>query len=294
MKLIKEKIFPIIISALKEDIGSGDITSSVVFEKDVSLLAHIVAQERCVLAGIDVARWTFDAVDEKIAFTALCKDGDNVKKGKRIISVKGSARSVLTAERTVLNFLSHLSGVATITNIFAREVKGTDAEIYDTRKTTPGLRELEKYAVAIGGGFSYRIGLWDGIMIKDNHLSGLRLKASLDFARDRQGSKVKAIKAAVEAFKNKGYKNIEVEVETLAEFQEALEAGADIIMLDNMEPEDIKKAEKLRKGSSIILEASGGISMENIKKIAKTGVDRISIGRITHSAPSIDFSLEIA
>jgi len=289
MKLTKEKIFPIIISALKEDIGSGDITSSVVFEKDVSVLAHIAAKEECVVAGMDVVKWVFDAVDEKLAFTALCKDGDRIKKGKRVISVKGSAKNILSAERVILNFIGHLSGVATLTSEFVRLVKGTAAKIYDTRKTIPGMRELEKYAVIVGGGHNYRIGLWDGVLIKDTHLNGLA-----------QGSRTKAVTDAIALFKNRGYKNIEVETENLAEFKEALEAGADIIMLDNMKIEDIKKAVKLKNadikkyGTKIILEASGGIDSDNIKKVAKTGVDRISIGRLTHSAPSIDFSLEIA
>jgi len=284
MHLTKEKAFPIIISALKEDIGSGDITSSLVFEKDVSLLAHIVAKEGCVLAGIDVARWIFDAVDEKLSFTALCKDGGRIKKDKRVISVKGSAKNILSAERTVLNFLGHFSGIATLTSAFVKEARGTNAKIYGTRKTIPGLRELEKYAVSAGGGFNFRIGLWDGVRIKDNHLDGMRVKG--------EGSGVKCIRDSVMMFKNRGYKNVEVEVESIAEFKEALEAGADIIMLDNMKAEDIRKAVKL-KGANVILEASGGVSLENIKKIAKTGVDRISIGKLTHSAPSVDFSLEV-
>ncbi len=284
MKLTKEKVYPIIIGALKEDIGSGDITSSLIFERDISLLAHIAAKEECIVAGMDVARWVFDAVDERIAFTALSKDGDRIKKGKRIISVKGSAKNILSAERTALNFIAHLSGVATLTSEFVRLVKGASAKIYDTRKTIPGLRELEKYAVTLGGGHGYRIGLWDGVLIKDNHLSG---------------SKVKAIKETVAAFKNKGYKNIEIEVENLAEFKEALETGADIIMLDNMRIEEIKKAVKIKEasnkkhGTRAILEVSGGINLDNVRNIAKTGVDRISIGKLTHSAPSIDFSLEV-
>ena len=291
MKLIKEKVFPIIISALKEDIGSGDITSSLLFEKDANIISHIVAKEEAVVAGMDVAKWIFDAVDEKIAFAALCKDGDRVKKNKRIISVKGSAKNILSVERAVLNFLGHLSGIATLTAEYVKEVKGTDAKIYDTRKTTPGLRELEKYAVTTGGGFNFRIGLWDGIMIKDNHLAGLRFEV--------QGSRARVIKGAVTMFKNKGYKNVEIEVENLAGLKEAMEAGADIIMLDNMKIEDVKKAVKLKGsrfkagGSRVVLEVSGGIGLENVKKIAKAGVDRISIGRLTHSAPSIDFSLEI-
>nr|MBU1328225.1 carboxylating nicotinate-nucleotide diphosphorylase [Candidatus Omnitrophota bacterium] len=284
MKLTKEKVFPIIISALKEDIGSGDITSAIVFEKDINLLAHIIAKEECILAGIDVAKWVFDAVDEKIAFTALFKDGDSVKKNKRVLSIKGSVKNILSAERTVLNFLGHLSGVATLTAEFVKEIKGTAAKIYDTRKTTPGLREMEKYAVGAGGGSNFRVGLWDGIMIKDNHLRALRENA---------------IKESVSMFKGRGYKNIEVEVENIAEFEDALDAGADIIMLDNMKPEEIKKAVRLKDTRSkgrfrnVILEASGGISLENVKKIAKTGADRISIGKLTHSVPSIDFSLEI-
>jgi len=309
MKLTKEKVFPIIIGALKEDIGSGDITSSVIFEKDINLLAHIATKEECVLAGMDIARWVFNAVDEKIVFIPLCKDGDRVKKNKRILSARGPAKSILSAERTVLNFLGHLSGVATLTNTFVKEVKGTSAKIYDTRKTMPGLRELEKYAVSAGGGFSYRIGLWDGVLAKDNHIDCLRSpldfvprqardfvpRQARDFARGRQltGNRLQSIKDIIKVFKNRGYKNIEIEVDNLEEFKEALDAGADIIMLDNMKPEEIRKAVKLSKDSGIILEASGGITIDNVKKIAKTGVDRISIGRLTHSAPSIDFSLEI-
>jgi len=303
MKLIKEKVFPIIISALKEDIGSGDITSSLVFEKDTGLLAHIIAKEECVIAGMDVAKWVFDAVDEKMAFTALCKDGDRIKKGKRIMSIKGSAKNILSAERTVLNFTGHLSGIATLTSEFVRLVKGTGAKIYDTRKTIPGMRELEKYAVMAGGGHSYRIGLWDEVLIKDNHINGSRFHpeplTSFGFGAWALGSRAQSIKKIIGVFKNRGYRNIEIEVENIAEFKEALEAGADIIMLDNMKAEEIRKAVKLKEannekhGTKVILEASGGISLDNIKKIAKAGVDRISIGRLTHSAPSIDFSLEI-
>jgi nicotinate-nucleotide pyrophosphorylase (carboxylating) len=291
MKITKEKAFPIIISALKEDMGSGDITSSVIFEKDINLLAHIIAKEECVMAGIDIAKWVLDAIDEKILFTALCKDGDRIKKGKRVISVRGSAKSILSAERTILNFIGHLSGVASLTAEYVKEVKGTGARIYDTRKTMPGLRELEKYAVTLGGGFNYRVGLWDAVMIKDNHLEAIVFNS-----KERR---IKAISDSIAIFKSKGYKNIEVEIEDLAEFKEALDSGADIIMLDNMKPEEIKKAVKLKnsfnkkRGAKVILESSGGISLDNVKKIARTGVDRISVGRLTHSAPSIDFSLEI-
>ncbi|MFA5389256.1 MAG: carboxylating nicotinate-nucleotide diphosphorylase [Candidatus Omnitrophota bacterium] len=274
MKLSKEKVFPIIISALKEDIGPGDITGSLLFEKDVNITAHIFAKEDAVVAGMDIAKWTLDAVDEKIVFTALAKDGERVRKNKRAASLRGSAKAILSAERTILNFLGHLSGIATLTAAYVKEVKGTRAEIYNTRKTIPGMRELEKYAVNMGGGSSYRLGLWDGVMIKDNHL------------------KIKSIEEAIGIFTNKGYKNIEAEVENIAEFKKALEAGANIIMLDNMKIEDMKKAVKLKR-PGVILEASGGISLDNVKKIAKSGVDRISVGKLTHSAPSIDFSLEV-
>jgi nicotinate-nucleotide pyrophosphorylase (carboxylating) len=287
MKLIKEKIFPVIISALKEDIGSGDITSSLLFERDTSVVAHIIAKEECVLAGVDVAKWILDAVDERIIFTALCSDGDRLKKGKRVISIKGSGKSILSAERTVLNFFARLSGIATLTDKFVKLVTGTGAKIYDTRKTTPGLRDMEKYAVILGGGCNHRIGLWDGVLIKDNHLDSLKCEV--------KSERLQNIKDSVLLFKNRGYKNVEIEVENLAEFKEAVEAGADIIMLDNMKIEDIRKAVKLisRTKPRPLLEVSGRVNLENARKIAKTGVDRISVGQLTHSAPSIDFSMEI-
>lgn len=278
MKLIKEKALPIIANALREDIGDGDITGALLFEKDIVAGGHIIAKEPCILAGIDVARWVFDTLDEKIDFRPFCKDGDSVGKDKKIASIRGSAKNILTAERTALNFLGRLSGIATLTGEFVKAVKGTGAEIFDTRKTTPGLRELEKYAVRLGGGTNHRMGLWDQILIKDNHLAAL---------------KTNAVKDAVRKAKDRHYKNIEVEVDNLKEFKDALEAGADIIMLDNMRIEDIKKAIKLSKKREVVLEASGGVTLDNIRNIAKTGVDRISIGSLTHSAQSIDFSLEI-
>lgn len=278
MKIIKEKALPVIASALREDLGPGDITSAALFEKDFITGAHIIAKEPCVLAGIDIARWVFDTLDEKIDFRPFCKDGDRVEKGKKISSIRGSIKNILTGERTALNFLSRLSGVATLTNKFVRAIKGTGAEIFDTRKTTPGLRELEKYAVRIGGGTNHRMGLWDQILIKDNHLAAL---------------KTNAIRDAVRKAKDRHYKNIEVEVATLKEFKEALAAGADIIMLDNIKTDDIKKAVKLAKGTGILLEASGGVTLENVRAMAKTGINRISVGSLTHSTTSIDFSLEI-
>jgi nicotinate-nucleotide pyrophosphorylase (carboxylating) len=291
MKLSREKVLPIIMNALREDIGSGDITSALIFEKDIIVVANIISKEDCVLAGIDVAKWIFNVVDEKIYFRSFSKDGDNIKRDKKMASLKGSAKGILAGERTALNFLGRLSGIATLTNKFVEEVRGTKVEIFDTRKTTPGLRELEKYAVKVGGGKNHRMGLWDGVLMKDNHINGSRLKAP--------GSRLKAIQEVIKKTKSKGYKNIEIEVEDLKEFKVALESGADIIMLDNMKIGDIKKTVKLTGsklkalGSKPVLEVSGGINLEKVKAFAKTGVDRISVGSLTHSAPSIDFSIEI-
>lgn len=285
MKLSREKVLPIIMAALTEDLGAGDITSSVLFEKDINVIANIFANEECVVCGLDVVRWVFNAVDEKINFRPLCDDGNSVKKGKKIASLIGPVKGILSGERTALNFLGRLCGVATLTSKFTKKVKGSRAKIFDTRKTTPGWRVLEKYAVRIGGGCNHRMGLWDGVLIKDNHLQGLQLAV--------KGEKLKNIKRAVETAKVKGYKNIEVEVEDLKEYKAALDASADIVMLDNMKVEDVKKAVKMKKRSKVALEISGGITLDNVSKYAKTKIDRISIGFLTHSAPSIDFSLDL-
>ncbi|MFH1853943.1 MAG: carboxylating nicotinate-nucleotide diphosphorylase [Candidatus Omnitrophota bacterium] len=291
MKLIKEKVLSVIMSALNEDVGSGDVTTALIFEKDFNAQAEIITKDDTIIAGTDIVRWIFDAVDERIKVIALCKDGDRIKKGKKVIHLKGPIRGILSGERTALNFLSRLSGVATLTSEFVKRIKGTNVKILDTRKTMPGLRILEKYAVAAGGGYNHRMGLWDEVLIKDNHLEGLKL--------DVENSRLKAIIDSVTAGKKRGHQNIEIEVINLKEFKAALEAGADIIMLDNMKIGDIKKAVKLktardkRQAREVLLEASGGVNLDNVRSIAKTGVDRISIGALTHSAPSIDFSLRV-
>ncbi len=274
MKLSKEKVLPVIMAALAEDVASGDITSALIFEKDENVMADVIVHEDCVPAGLDVLRWIFNALDERIIFRPLCADGDSVKKGKKVAALKGSVKNILAGERTALNFLGRLSGVATSTSRFMAKVKGTKAKIFDTRKTLPGLRVLEKYALRVGGGSNHRMGLWDGVLIKDNHLSRVK------------------VRDAVKKAKAKGYKNIEIEVSDLKEFKEALDAGADIIMLDNMKIGDIRKAVRLAK-SKAVLEVSGGVDLENVARIARTGIHRISIGALTHSAPSVDFSLEI-
>lgn len=286
MKLVKEKVLPIIMDALREDVGGGDITTAALFENDKNAMAHITANEGCVLCGIDVARWIFNSLDEKILLKPFCEDGEAVQKGKRILSLSGTVRSILSGERSALNFLGRLSGVATLTSQFVEKVKETKAEIFDTRKTMPGMRELEKYAVKVGGGQNHRMGLWDGVLIKDNHLDAIGVMCNM--------TRLRAIRDSLEKVRTRGHKNIEVEVNNLKEFEEALDAGADIIMLDNMKVEDINKAVKLRgKNQRPILEVSGGVDLENVKAFAKTGVERISVGSLTHSAPSIDFSLEI-
>ncbi|MFH1782758.1 MAG: carboxylating nicotinate-nucleotide diphosphorylase [Candidatus Omnitrophota bacterium] len=292
MKLLrKEEALPIILAALNEDLGPGDITNKHLFEKDEAILADIVAKEDCVLCGIEVARWVFNSLDERIVTRPLAQDGAVIKKGKKILSIKGSAKNILTAERTALNFLSRLSGVATETSKYVKKLKGKKALLYSTRKTMPGMRALDKYAVRVGGGTNHRMSLAEEIMIKDNHQMSLT---------SRYGTKkIGTIKKTVNIFKEKGFKNIEIEVDTLSEFKEALDSAANIIMLDNIKPTEVKKAVSLRNKTSkkekrgIILEVSGGVNLENIASLANTGVDRISVGAITHSAPSIDFSLEI-
>ena len=278
MKINKERALPIIMSALREDVGAGDITGAVVLEKDINVTANIIAKEQCILCGVDVVKWVFDTIDERMIFNPLHKDGDRLKKNKRVASLKGSARNILTGERSALNFLARLSGISTLTGSFVEKLKGSKASIFDTRKTIPGLRELEKYAVKIGGGSNHRMGLWDQVLIKDNHLALCSMEDAIKKAKARH------------------YKDIEVEVDDLNNFKVALEAGADIIMLDNMKIEDLRKAVRLnkkKKGPRPLLEYSGGVRLEDVAKIAKTGVDRISVGFLTHSTPSIDFSLEI-
>jgi len=297
MKLAREKALPIIMNALTEDMGSGDITSNLLFEKDVNVTAEVVVKEECIICGIDVAKWIFNVIDERIILRPLCNDGDRLKKGKKVISLKGHAKGIMSGERSVLNFLGRLSGVATLTHRFIQKAKTKKVKIFDTRKTTPGLRVLEKYAVRVGGGYNHRMGLWDGILIKDNHLvpSGLNAQG---FRLGGQ-AKLSVIEEAVRKVKARGYKDVEIEINNLKEFREALEAGADIIMLDNMKLEDVRKAVRFKRSKVRtlhhvpILEASGGVVLENVGKIAAAGVDRISIGSLTHSVPTIDFSLEI-
>ena len=282
-----ERIRPIVRMALKEDVGKGDVTTRLTVPEGRKAKGVIRAKEKGVIAGLPVAELVLKTVNKKVIFKARVKEGERVKKGQTIAEVIGDARSILTAERTALNFLQRLSGIATLTNQFVEKIKPYKVKIFDTRKTTPGLRYLEKYAVRCGGGHNHRMGLWEMVLIKDNHLrlqaSGLRLQALVKKIRKRIPKRM----------------GIEVEAKTLREVREALEAGVDIIMLDNMNLKSIKKAVELCHRSPVtghrspIIEVSGGITLKNVRKIAKAGVDRISIGALTHSAKALDISLDI-
>jgi len=266
----------IIAIALKEDIGEQDITTKTFIPKNKQIKAMLLTKEACVICGLGVAQAVFKTQDKKIKFKPLVKEGVRVSKGRKIAVISGKAQSILTAERTALNFLSHLSGITTKTRCFVKRILPYKTKIIDTRKTIPGLRLLEKYAVRIGGGFNHRFSLDEMIMIKDNHLKII-------------GSYTK-----LRCHRVKKYK-LELEVNNLKEFKEALGLHPDIIMLDNMSIKEMKCAVLLKKlaKSKILLEASGNITMDNIRKVASTGVNTISIGGLTHSVDSIDISLEI-
>lgn len=264
-------------AALEEDIGSGDVTTSCTVAPGAQGKGRIVAKEPLVLAGIDVARQIFWAVDSELKVNLPFKDGHRASEGDELLEVEGDLAAILMAERTALNFLQRLSGIATLTRAFVDKIEGTRARILDTRKTTPGYRLLEKAAVRVGGGYNHRFGLYDGVLIKDNHIAAA-------------GSIQKAVRAALDSRAHT--LRVEVEVERLDQLAEAIAAGADAIMLDNMDLETMAEAVRRTKGK-IPLEASGGITLENVGDIAATGVDLISIGALTHSARAVDMSMEI-
>ncbi len=265
----------IIRAALAEDLGdAGDITSRAVIPRGARTSAALVAREAGVVAGLPVAARVFALVNPEVATEPLCRDGSAVTGGSVLARIHGSARDVLAAERTALNFLGHLSGIATRTARFVTAVAGTRARILDTRKTTPGLRALEKYAVRAGGGANHRIGLYDAVLIKDNHIAVA-------------GSVARAVKAARAGTGTA----IEVEVETCGQAREAVEAGADIILLDNMDPATMREAVRLIDGRALT-EASGGIDLERVRQVAGTGVDRISAGALTYGVPRLNVALD--
>lgn len=272
-----KKLRDFIATALAEDIGPGDITTEALIPPGVEGKAEIIAKETLVLAGVDVAREVFHQVNPKISFTPNYEDGSELAPSTIIATLEGPLASLLTAERLALNLIQRLSGVATMTRQYVRKIEGTKARILDTRKTTPGLRALEKYAVRVGGGKNHRFGLFDGVLIKDNHIAAV-------------GSITEAVKRARERAPH--ILKIEVETETLEQVGEAISAGADIIMLDNMGIETMLEAVRLINGKALV-EASGGINLDNVRQVAETGVDLISVGAITHSARAMDISMEI-
>ncbi|MFA5160737.1 MAG: carboxylating nicotinate-nucleotide diphosphorylase [Elusimicrobiales bacterium] len=268
--------------ALQEDIGSGDITTEALLPAGGKYRACAVAKESGIVCGIEPAALAFTLLDGKITAAKLLRDGDPVKPGTRILEVCGG-RSIFTAERVALNFLQHLSGVATLTSRFVKAAEGTAAVILDTRKTTPGLRELEKRAVKCGGGFCHRMGLYDAALIKDNHI---------------RAAGWKRVAAAVEELRSRrGVEFIEIEAQSLDEVRQAVAIGPDIILLDNLPLPEIKKAVRLVHALPPArrpqLEISGGVNLDTVGALARAGTDRISVGRITHSAPALDISLEI-
>ncbi len=280
-RISRKQVGQIVSGALAEDLASGDVTTEALVSYSLKGKALILVKRDGVLAGTEVAKEVFWQVDPSLRFKALAKDGARVRKGQVVATVEGRVASILKAERTALNFLQHMSGIATETSRYVGTVSGTKAIITDTRKTLPGLRMLEKYAVRVGGGKNHRLNLADGILIKDNHLvsqrsRGVGLGESVKKARRRAPRTIK----------------IEVEVGSVQEAREALSAGADIIMLDNMKLDYVRRVVKLVKGKAL-LEASGGITLDNVRSVAETGVDLISIGALTHSARSLDISLEL-
>lgn len=278
--LSREEIRSAALRALAEDIGSGDVTTLATVSETATARAVMVARQPLVLAGIALAEAAFMEISAAVRIERVWGDGQEVGPGGKLFSISGPARAILTGERVALNFVQRLSGIATLTSKFVEAVKGTAAQILDTRKTTPGWRRLEKYAVTCGGGKNHRIGLFDMVLIKDNHLVTLRCELP------------HAIGAAVSRARAKyPHLKVEVEADNFDQVQQALEAGADIILLDNMTLDELKTAVSWVKGR-VKTEASGGVNLTTVRAVAETGVDYISVGALTHSAPAVDIGLD--
>ena len=281
MSQLPPEVHRLIDSALSEDQAFNDPTTQALVPPEISGVGMLRAKAHGVLAGVDVAAAVFQRVDAGLEMRTLLEDGSTLAPGDDIAGVEGPAGSILRAERIALNFLQRMSGIASETNRYVKAVQGCKSRIVDTRKTVPGLRYLDKYAVRMGGGYNHRLNLADGILIKDNHIQALRsqemsLKEIIRLALSRASHTIK----------------VEVEVETLEETKEAVEAGAHIIMLDNMSVDLMRQAMELIDGRAVV-EASGGITMETVRAVAETGVDLISIGGLTHSATALDISLDL-
>jgi len=280
-KLDPAVVKDVVARAVEEDTGSGDITTLALVPSTEEAEAEIVAKEDCVVAGLPVAEAVFGHLDARVKFETRVQDGEEAEAGELLATVSGAAMAILMGERTALNFLQHLSGIATLTKKFVDLTKDTGATILDTRKTMPGLRQLEKYAVTAGGGTNHRMGLFDRILIKDNHLR-IQERFSADAI-------AKAVALAREKIPDAP---VEVEAASLDAVEAAVSAGADCILLDNMTPGELREAVELIAGRAAT-EASGGITLDNVREVALTGVQFISIGSLTHSARAIDMSLKI-
>ena len=285
-RLDKNLVTGLLIMALAEDLGSGDITGDSIIPDEARFSAKLTGKADGVICGMRIMPWLFGLLDENIRFKPFKTDGAKVSAGTVLGNISGPASQILAGERLALNILQHLSGVASLTAKYVETVKGTGAKILDTRKTLPGLRVLEKYAVVCGGGHNHRMGLYDAVMIKDNHIAvGVEYGHNItDLVRD--------------ARKQVGRKtDITVEVTNIIQLREALNTDADIIMLDNMKPRTMRSAveivKNLNKKRLPKLEASGGVNLRSVRRIAETGVDRISIGALTHSAPALDISMDV-
>lgn len=264
--------------ALKEDIGSGDITTDNLIDPQLKGKGLIIAKESLVVAGLNVAKQVFQYLDSEVIFKSEYDDGDFLKKGDMLVNVEGRLRALLSGERTALNFLQHLSGISTLVRSYVNEISDKNIRLVDTRKTTPGLRGLEKYAVRVGGAYNHRIGLYDGVLIKDNHIAAFGgIKKAIEHIRSQVSHLLK----------------IEVEVSDLDQVKEALESKADVIMLDNMTIKQIKEATAFIDNRAIV-ELSGGITKSDLKSLSDTGVDIISVGALTHSARCVDISMQIS
>ena len=279
MELEPGIIYAFAADLLKEDLGRGDITTQAIVRGGARARGRFLAKQDFVLCGLEIAEAVFGALDNGVALESRVYDGDHIVAGAEFARIEGPAAVLLTGERTALNILQRLSGVATLTKAFVDRVEGAGARIVDTRKTTPGLRLLEKYAVTVGGGFNHRFGLDDGVLIKDNHISlagGVR--RAVELARQTVPHLMK----------------IEVEVGSQSQLRDAIAAHADVIMLDNMSVDEIRESAKLirEQAPSVIIEVSGGINLDNVRQVAECGVDLISVGAITHSAASVDISLK--
>jgi nicotinate-nucleotide pyrophosphorylase (carboxylating) len=280
MKLSATEIRAAVKAALAEDIGSGDATTLATVPPNLTARAVVRAREPLVVAGTKFVEVAFRELSKKVKIQKVLRDGRHAKAGDVLLKISGPARPILTAERVALNFIQRLSGVATLTSKFVTAVHSTGTQILDTRKTTPGWRRFEKYAVACGGGTNYRIGLFDMVLIKDNHLAALR------------NAKPNAIAAAISRARKKYPRlKIEVEADTLSQVRQALDAGAEIILLDNMSLSQLRQAVKMAKGNAKT-EASGGVNLQTVRAIAQTGVDFISVGALTHSARAVDIALD--